>query len=58
MTATVKPRWRAISFPGASMRFEMTTAMRESGILPDAMLSAMAMKLEPRPESRMPRFFS
>src|SRR3984893_8940331 len=31
--------------------------MRASGILPAAMLSAIAPKLEPRPERRMPRFF-
>src|SRR5208337_1895911 len=57
MTNAQRPRWRAVSRPGASARFEITTAMRASGILPAAMLSAMATKLEPRPERRMPRFF-
>src|ERR1700694_1161804 len=57
MTSALSPRWRAVSRPGASARFEITTAMRASGILPAAMLSAMATKLEPRPDRRMPRFF-
>src|SRR5467141_992326 len=57
MTSALSPRWLAVSRPGASERFEMTTAMRASGILPAAMLSAMATKLDPRPERRMPRFF-
>src|SRR5208283_2537427 len=43
--------------PGASARFEMTTAIRAPGMRPASMLSAMATKFEPRPESRMPRFF-
>src|SRR5208282_2918311 len=43
--------------PGASARFEMTTAIRAPGMRPATMLSAMATKFEPRPESRMPRFF-
>src|ERR1700693_1961478 len=57
MTSALSPRWRAVSRPGASARFEITTAMRALGILPAAMLSAMATKLEPRPDRRMPRFF-
>src|ERR1700716_240184 len=57
MTSGLSPRWRAVSRPGASARFEITTAMRALGILPAAMLSAIATKLEPRPDSRMPRFF-
>src|SRR5205823_14448211 len=36
---------------------EITTAISAPGIFPAAMLSAMAMKLEPRPERRMPRRF-
>ena len=47
----------AISMPPASGLLEMTTAMRALGILPAATLWAMASKFEPRPESRMPRFF-
>src|ERR1700686_2944687 len=57
MTSALSPRWRAVSRPGASARFEITTAMRALGTLPAAMLSAMATKLEPRPDKRMPRFF-
>src|SRR6266851_676995 len=57
MTSALSPRWRAVSRPGASARFEITTTMRALGILPAAMLSAMATKLEPRPDRRMPRFF-
>src|SRR5580692_7342276 len=52
-----RPRWRAAWSPGASARFEITIAIWVSCILPAAMLSAMATKLEPRPESKMPRFF-
>src|ERR1700676_1683719 len=57
MTSALSLRRRAVSRPGASARFEITTAMRALGILPAAMLSAMATKLEPRPDRRMPRFF-
>src|SRR5450759_1046986 len=57
MTSALSPRWRAVSRPGASARFEITMAMRALGIPPAAMLSAMATKLEPRPDRRMPRFF-
>src|SRR5262245_45059718 len=35
----------------------MTTAIRASGMRPASMLSAMATKFDPRPESRIPRFF-
>src|SRR5207245_4142859 len=57
MTSALSPRWRAVVIPGASGLLEMTTAMRASGIRPASMLSAMATKLEPRPERRMPREF-
>jgi len=50
------PRLRAISSPGASGRLEITTAMA-ARIRPEAALSAMASKFDPRPEIRMPRFF-
>src|SRR5581483_11337868 len=48
------PRRCASSSPGAPGRLQMTTAI-SAGIRPDATLSAMAMKLEPRPESSIPR---
>src|SRR6202140_1270785 len=57
MTSALSPRWGAVSRPGASARFEITTARGALAILPAAMLSAMATKLEPRPDRRIPRFF-
>jgi len=56
MAIALRPRWRAVSSRGVG-------AIRDHdgdagiGIAPAAMLSAMATKLEPRPERRMPRFF-
>ncbi len=57
ITSAVSPSRRAVSIPPASSRLEITTAMRASGIRPAATFLAMASKFEPRPESRMPRFF-
>src|ERR1700676_1074324 len=57
ITSEVSPRLRAVSSPRASVRLEITTAMRASGIRPAATFLAMASKLEPRPERSMPRFF-
>ena len=57
MTSGSSPMRRAVSIPPASVRLEMTTAMRASGIFPAATFLAMASKFEPRPERRMPRFF-
>ena len=51
------PRFRAVAIPGASGLFEMTTAIRASGIRPASMLSAIATKFDPRPERRIPRDF-
>src|SRR5689334_9213081 len=51
-----KPRWRAISRPGASARFEITTAISAFWMRPAAMDSAMATKFDPRPLRRMPIF--
>src|SRR5882762_5682508 len=56
-TRAVRPSCLAVRMPPASGLFEMTTAMRAPGIFPAAMFPAMASKFEPRPESRMPRFF-
>ena len=56
ITWVANPALRAAAIPGASLRFEITTAI--SALLPDgpwAMASAMARKFDPRPESRIPR---
>ena len=57
ITCVTRPSRLAVSIPPASVLFEMTTAMRAFGIVPSVMLRAIASKFEPRPESRMPRFF-
>jgi hypothetical protein len=44
--------------PGASALFESTMAISVWGRRPSAMAWWMARKLEPRPESRMPRRFT
>src|SRR5271169_1780424 len=56
MTNALSPRRVADSMPGASALLEMTTAIFASS-LPEATLSAMASKFDPRPERSMPRFF-
>src|SRR6185437_5327629 len=56
MTRASRPRRRADSIPGASARLEITTAML-ARIRPAATESAIASKLEPLPERRIPRFF-
>ena len=57
MNAVGRLSFFAVSSPPASGLFEITIAIRASGILPEAMLCAMASKFEPRPERSMPRFF-
>src|SRR5579871_5160658 len=53
----VRPRRRAISRPRAEDRLLITTAI-SAGKRPAAMESAMASKLDPRPESKIPRRFT
>src|ERR1022692_1254803 len=55
ITRTLRPRWRAVAIPGASALLEMTTPIRASAMRFASMLYAIATKLEPRPERRMPR---
>jgi hypothetical protein len=55
ITSAFNPRCRAVTIPGASALFEITAAICAPGMRPTSMLSAMAMKFDPRPESRMPR---
>src|SRR6185312_12016397 len=55
MSRALSPRSRADSRPGASARLEMTTAILACNH-PAFMDSAIASKLVPRPESRMPSF--
>jgi len=57
IASAVRPSFLAVVRPSASGLFEITTAMRVPGIFPAATLLAIASKFEPRPESRMPRFF-
>src|SRR5215471_20239722 len=57
MTRVASPSSLAVSIPPASVRLEITTAMRASPIFPEAIFRAMASKLEPRPERRIPKFF-
>src|SRR4029079_14571652 len=57
MTRVASPSRLAVSIPPASVRLEITTAMRASPIFPEAIFRAMASKLEPRPERRIPMFF-
>jgi hypothetical protein len=47
----------ATSSPPAFATFDIATETRALAILPLATFVAMASKLEPRPESRMPMFF-
>jgi hypothetical protein len=55
ISSAFNPRRRADSRPGASARFEITTAISACNRLA-WMESAMASKFEPRPERRMPSF--
>ncbi len=54
-TAVGRPISRAAARPAASATFEITTAISTPFSRPARIDSAMARKLEPRPESRMPR---
>ena len=54
-TAVGSPISRAAPRPAASATFEITTAISTPFRRPARIDSAMARKLEPRPESRMPR---
>src|SRR5579884_3430183 len=56
MMRASRPRCRADSIPGASARFEITTAI-SAVIRPAATESAIASKFDPRPDSKIPSFF-
>ncbi len=53
--AVGRPRPRAEARPGASAMLEMTRPISTPGRRPERMDSAIARKLEPRPERRTPR---
>src|SRR4051794_39023929 len=54
ITRASRPRFFAAAIPGASSLFEITIAISALGIRPESIDSAIARKLDPRPERGMP----
>src|SRR3954469_9030038 len=57
ITRASRPRFFAAAIPGASSLLDITTEISAFGMRPASMESAIARKLDPRPERRMPTFF-